>query len=266
MRAHHRNTTSRKLIVVALAAALASSASASPTGNGTEHPDAVLQDQQAAPAAQLHEDGFVWRQQASDSQWRLRVAPRMWVADIEIGTPAADVDISFSDIMDNLDLTLMGTLWVDKDGTQWGGMFDTVYLDLEKGSGELQASIMTAMISYRPVADAPHKLLAGVRYWDETLTAGPLGANVDWVDPLLGAATSYAFNDKFSAGLYGDLGGFGIGDASHFTWQAMGALEYRFNDIVAINGGYRYLRADQRETVDADTKIKGPIFGLILTL
>lgn len=81
---------------------------------------------------------------------------------------------------------------------------------------------------------------------------------VDWIDPILGLRARLDLTERLWLGLRGDLGGFGIGSASDFTWQAMGLLHYRLTEHWILSGGYRGLGFD-REPYDLIQH--GPILG-----
>lgn len=82
--------------------------------------------------------------------------------------------------------------------------------------------------------------------------------NVDWVDLIVGLRTRVDLTERLWVGVRADLGGFGIGSASDFTWQAMGLLNYRLTDHWILSGGYRGLGYD-REPYDLTQH--GPILG-----
>lgn len=95
------------------------------------------------------------------------------------------------------------------------------------------------------------------------VTVGGLDADleetVDWVDPILGLRARVDLGERLWAGVRGDLGGFGIGSASDFTWQAMALLGWRLSEHWILSGGYRGLGYD-REPFDLVQH--GPILGL----
>jgi hypothetical protein len=68
---------------------------------------------------------------------------------------------------------------------------------------------------------------------------------IDWVDLNVGLRARVDLTDRISLGLRGDVGGFGIGSASDFTWQAMGLVNYRLGDHWILSGGYRALGYDR---------------------
>jgi hypothetical protein len=81
-----------------------------------------------------------------------------------------------------------------------------------------------------------------------------------WVDAVIGFRASVDLTRTVSFSLRGDVGGFGIGNSSQFTWQALPHFQWRFAEHWAFGLGYRAIgikkgRAD-------DTIEYGVITGL----
>lgn len=83
---------------------------------------------------------------------------------------------------------------------------------------------------------------------------------VDWVDPLVGLRITAGITQRFSVFVMGDVGGWGIGNASDLTWQVMGGPRFALSDRVTLFGGYRYLKVD-RGTAFESGSLYGPQFG-----
>jgi hypothetical protein len=60
-----------------------------------------------------------------------------------------------------------------------------------------------------------------------------------WVDATIGFRASVDVTKTVSLGFRGDVGGFGIGNSSEFTWQALPRVEWRFAQHWAVSVGYR---------------------------
>lgn len=84
-----------------------------------------------------------------------------------------------------------------------------------------------------------------------------------WVDPFLGARLSAEVTERISLTLMGDVGGFGIGSAANFAWQAAGLLGWRFAEQWTLLAGYR-ARGIDRDQGDfgIDTIMQGPVVGV----
>ena len=86
------------------------------------------------------------------------------------------------------------------------------------------------------------------------------------VDPLVGLRMGWDMSYRWVFGFEGDVGGFGIGDAAQFSWQAEVEFGYRVSKRVAIIGGYRVLKYDTvtgrgEERNGTDLRQAGPFFG-----
>jgi hypothetical protein len=124
--------------------------------------------------------------------------------------------------------------------------------------------------------------LAGGRYtymkseMDVDISPGTLGVlpgsvsieeSVDWIEPLVGGRVTVPLSDRFSVGVRGDVGGFGIGSGSQLTWQILAGLECQASDSVSIVAGYRfydleYEKGSGADKVELDAEIKGPMLGV----
>jgi hypothetical protein len=60
-----------------------------------------------------------------------------------------------------------------------------------------------------------------------------------WVDATIGFRVSVDVTRTVSLGFRGDVGGFGIGNSSEFTWQALPRVEWRFAEHWGVSVGYR---------------------------
>ncbi len=117
-------------------------------------------------------------------------------------------------------------------------------------------------------------LLAGARWVsiDTTLQVGfdpgvIFQDDQGWVDPLVGARVRRALNDRWSAHLRGDIGGFGVG--SDLTWNLEADLGLAVTERLSLIFGYRVLDIDYDEGIGLrrflfDAGISGPRFGMAL--
>ena len=139
------------------------------------------------------------------AEWKHEVAPYLWGAAISgttaVGPVEADVDASFSDILDNLEMGFMGTYRASRDRVSV--TVDGIYMGLG-GDGRGPAGFVKADVDLDQSAlevDVGYEVLerltvfGGLRYNDLSVdirTTGPLGtqsdsADEDWVDPVIGA-------------------------------------------------------------------------------
>lgn len=102
----------------------------------------------------------------------------------------------------------------------------------------------------------PGVTFAGGKITEETSTW--------WVDPLVGARVAVELRRPLSFVVNGNIGGFGIGSASEFSWEVMGAFTWSLGDNLTAALGYRAL--DLRKAngdLEIDMLMHGPILGLI---
>jgi hypothetical protein len=197
--------------------------------------------------------------------------------DVGVGRAEADVDVSFSDIFDNLNIAVM--LEAELRKGRFGLLSDTIYANLEDdaatGEDRIRIKADANMLiqgfagTYRlgtwqlgdfaqagplSVTVDPY---AGIRYTylDTELTGRldlpDLGVNArrttekskNWVDPIVGLRTIWTLGERLSLAAAGDVGG--TSTNSNYSWQAVGVVGYRFglfgiNDANVV-AGYRAL-------------------------
>ena len=243
----------------------------------------------ALAGSRAHADGSPVTSELQDD-WSLSLSPYIWGAGLKgsiasfPGAPEADVDVDFSDILQNLDLAgmliaqlhyrrfgaytdLIYTSISAEQDTPLGILFDDVDLDSEIFIGTFGGS-------YR-VIESEHAsldLLAGVRAWSVDtrlkLQGGALPDqefehNENWVDPIVGINARYQFDSGIFATAFSQVGGFGVG--SDLTWDAFGGLGYQFNNSVSAIAGYRHLEVDyEHKGFVFDVEMSGPVLGMTI--
>ena len=85
-------------------------------------------------------------------------------------------------------------------------------------------------------------------------------------DPMLGVKAQIVLSRTVLLGLYGSVGGFGVGDASDFAWDFMYLNSFRISHTIAINAGFRSFGYDRTEGSGDDelktvVKVLGPLIG-----
>ncbi|MEM7224547.1 MAG: hypothetical protein AAF495_16330 [Pseudomonadota bacterium] len=246
----------------------------------------------ATPAAAAEEpaDGL------TQGGWRFNVAPYVWFISVEgdmtIKGLESEVDASFSDIWNNLNIGFFGRVEAQKGPVAIYG--DVIYADLEMensiGPLSVDADIDLLVFDFGVAYEAARVLLSDYgRDFPIWLTIEPmLGGrlyNVEgdlkpqrlakvsesetWVDPVIGLRLMSDLTPNWNVRLRGDVGGFGV--ASDLTWQAMLGVGYSFGlfgerDATAIFG-YRALYDDYQTGSGADkfavdATFHGPLLGL----
>ena len=203
---------------------------------------------------------------ASDS-WKVTVVPYFLGAamngTVGVGVQEAKVDMSFSDIPNNLEFGAMG-LAVARKG-DWGFGGDAIWMSLgasATGSGPAGLTASTdvnqgafAFHGLRRLAPAAD-LMFGARV--NTLSAklhvnGPNQSSVDgsktWVEPIVGVTLHTPDTGKrWHAQVYTEIGGFGLG--STFTWQIFPTFGVNLAKWASLEFGYRWLDIDYRSGVN----------------
>ena len=213
--------------------------------------------------------------------WKLSVTPYAWATSLHgkagVAGKRADVDVSFSDVLEHLNGAVMLDLELRKG--RFALMSNSVYANLEDNSSTGQDRIKidtTANMLIQGLAatwrvgtwqlaefDRAGPLsvaldpYAGIRYtYLDTELKGKLdlpnlGVNAkrtaegdkNWVDPIIGLRTIWTLGDRFSLIAAGDIGG--TSTNSDYSWQAIGLVGYRFGLFGTNNAnliaGYRAL-------------------------
>ena len=220
------------------------------------------------------------------AEWKHEIAPYVWGAAMDgtttTGPVTADVDASFGDILDNLELGFMGTYRATRE--RLSITMDAIYMGLGgngrgpegfvKADVDVDQSALEVDVGYEVIERL--SVFAGLRYNDlsvEIDTSGPLGrrsaeADEDWIDPVIGAHYTMPFALAWSFTVRGDLGGFGVG--SDFAWQGVGTLRWQASDNLGLLAGYRYIDMDYNNGKNKDGKyfeydmaLSGPALGLV---
>ncbi len=223
--------------------------------------------------------------QSSSSEWQFAVAPYLWAAGMDgsmaIANQEVDVDVPFSDILDNLDFALMGHF--DMRNERWVLSSDLVFVDLEHSEDLIEGTVKAGLeLTLFEVAGGYRvspvfTVLAGARWVDMGATLdfeggfhqGDGNAGRKWIDPLVGVHAFVPLSKKWWIGLRGDVGGFGVG--SELTWQAYADIGFRASHLVSIILGYHALDMDYEDGsgfnyVNLDLMISGPQVGVAFTV
>ena len=233
---------------------------------------------------------------ASGPGWSFDFTPYLWGAGmdgkVQAGQlPSTSVDMSFSDIVENLDAGLMGAF--EARSGRWGLLLDATYMKLE-GSGtatrtgagpigatasanadlEIKQTTFAAAVTYRAKEGrAPLDVVAGMRYLEIEASARidasffaqtrsvDAGAKKSWGDPYIGLRLQQPLDERWTLLSYVDIGGFGV--ASDFTWQALLGVNYDFSKSIAGKAGYRMMGVDyDKDGFAYDMTYSGLYFGL----
>ncbi len=199
---------------------------------------------------------------AADNEWQHTAVVYMIGASIDgtagVGPVEGDVDISFSDILDNLEFGAMAGYRADNGS--FAVIADLIYMDLETDKnglgplGQTRATVeldqlimeLDGSIAVTERLDA----YAGLRYWDvdSTVTVvggGPLGVTIsgslgeDWVDVIYGLRYALPLGKNWTFIVRGDVAPLGTG--SDFGWHTSAFADWRLGEHASVLIGFRWL-------------------------
>jgi hypothetical protein len=206
---------------------------------------------------------------ASSKKWEFATLGYAWFAgahgETDVIGPVEPVglDLSFGDVLKAFKFAFMGAAEARHDRLTILGDLTFIHLDARKGidirdrdflDAELDSRTaeITLLGGYRVADKGPVivDLLAGGRmnFFKVTLqldgpdrsAEGSVAQN--WFDPLIGARATVPLGGKWSAALYGDLGGIITG--SDLTWQAVGSVDYKIKPKMSVGAGWRYFKVN----------------------
>ncbi|NGM46050.1 outer membrane beta-barrel protein [Rhodobacter sp. SGA-6-6] len=224
----------------------------------------------ASPAAAQDTGDWVWQ-----------LTPYVWATGIDgditpfTGAPTVSFDSSFSEVLKDLDAAFFLSGYARRDRFVLLG--DLSYSASSKegvvppgapATGKLEQTSLTLAAGYRVVAEdgLALDLLAGARHWrikgsvDVPLAGLSASPTLSFTDPIIALRANVQIAPQWSAILYGDIGGFGVG--SERTGQVVATVNYQLRDDVFLSAGYRALSLDYRDGgTRIDATMSGPIFG-----
>jgi len=72
-----------------------------------------------------------------------------------------------------------------------------------------------------------------------------------WIDSIIGFRVGVDVSDSVSLALRADIGGFGFGDSSDFSWQVVPSVDWRVTDHWSLDLAYRALGVDKGHVSNA---------------
>jgi hypothetical protein len=217
--------------------------------------------------------------------WQLTFTPYLWVPSIKgrvgVRGEVAEVDRSFGEIFDELDLGFMGGLEARRD--RWVGRLDVFYVSTVDESavplsGAAVGDVVVTQDQTMLQPEAGYSLLArpwggvdgliGARFWhlsaDLSLSSGGTllseeSGRTDWVDGTVGFRIRVRPESGVRLFAKGDVGGGG----SNFTWQALAGVGLDFAKCCSAIVAYRHLDVDyESDLVVDDVYLTGPAIGV----
>lgn len=240
-----------------------------------------------------------------DSEWRFSLTPYAFVpvsvsGDSTVAGSTVALDLDLSDVLDLLKFAAAGRFEAWKG--DYALILDSSYVALEAGgtvtvpgpfalSAAIDVDIVQfyqdVLASYRAIKKPYNangdlwtlEIMGGARLnylkqeIDVTISGGPgpgvartLGGSETWIDPMLGARVSAMLGERWTVGVRGDIGGFGISDTD-LTWSITGAFDYRPWEQTSLKFGLRYYSLDYETTASDgafgfDVDEYGPYLGV----
>jgi hypothetical protein len=220
--------------------------------------------------------GYAVETDSNRDSWQFTIIPYFHLAGMDgvvtIEGDTVEVNESFGDLVENADIGGSFNLVARKG--KWGIFVDPMYMkmsaDEEAGALMVEIKVEQWLVelggiyeisnwSFGNAVDrkASIDLLAGGRYFsldvsmDFNLFPDTNGSG-DWIDPFVGVLFKADLSKKVSLVLRGDIGGFGIGSASDFTWNVYTGLGYDLSKKTTLWFGYRVLDIDYEDGSDTD--------------
>ena len=233
---------------------------------------------------------------ATRSDWGLSFTPYAWLAGQSTDVDGTQLRQSFNDLASITNIGFQGRMMVS-----WRKLFfaaDWTYADLSSTTEvgrtaidlELKQNILDmkfgALVydSTTPEQDGGVEVWTGIggRYWDNrvdfTITTQPIlpGGSVtvdtantgqSWWDPVLELGFRFPVTPTVGFVILATGGGFGIGDASDYMWDANFSALFQLSRRLTITAGYRVFKYDRTdgtgdEAVRQTVTVSGPIIGL----
>ena len=209
-----------------------------------------------------------------------------------LGGVTADVDVSFSDILDNLDMGFMA--FVNHKTGKWTFTGDLFYADISADNilaanassslrldTQIKHFIAEGFAGYRVFEHGTDEaktgidVIGGVRYNKIKvglgLEATQLGLTnsvsrnrrPDWTDAVVGVRVHYSNNNGWGFNGWADIGE----GSDSSSYQLAGFVNYKFDNNIKLFGGYRHLDFEFEDgsstsLFDIDLDYSGPMLGV----
>jgi hypothetical protein len=222
------------------------------------------------------------------SGWEFSIAPYLYMTGMK-GTVGArgrtrDVDMSFGDVIENLNLGIMGAFEARKGRFVFVNDLMWIKLGEERDTpGQLFSSVKVGvnLLLWDPEAGyrvyqsdrGSVDVLGGARlmsvetninFREGILPASDVSERKTWATPVVGVRGTLNVLPKVFLATKFDIGG-GLG--ADFTTQFYGGAGYRITPKIALVGGYRFLKTDYDSEAGFlfDTDMNGILVGAKFT-
>jgi hypothetical protein len=212
--------------------------------------------------------------------WGFSITPYGWLNAVQgrvgSGGTTTDVDVSFGDVLDRVDLGLAGVF--EARHRRWVGLLDVVYSSLTSDQQNATETIRALLDQVTLQPELGYTLverpwggidgLVGARFWNFNLDIKVIEGSIEndvasgdqnWLDGTLGARVRYSAPRHWHLFFRGDAGAGG----SDFTWQVQGGAGYDLGTCCVARAAYRHLDVDyESDDFISDIYLTGPTLGL----
>lgn len=218
-------------------------------------------------------------EEPKDNGWKFIVTPYFMAAALDGKTGVGDVttqlDVPFSELLENLSAGFMGTAEAHKG--RWIIGIDAIYfkvsdqksktvtgpfgqIDVE-GTVEVTASesVYQPTLGYRVMDEGGPTLdlYVAARYTGldtdmylastTSIPSFPGGSRTiseskSWWDPVIGGRIIFPIRERFMVMTLADFGGFGVGSEVAYQWMLVGG--WKISKMFSLDAGYRYFKED----------------------
>ena len=219
--------------------------------------------------------------QAADKEWNFEVMPYLWAArvegDLNIGGRDVEVDSSFSDIFDMMEIG--GGVLMRAERSQWVLWTQVDYMALntdkledppERGRIDLNTTMFTGGFGRNFGGSANRRsvdILLGVRYLDVDAklrfnTLGTFEGDRSLTDPVLIIRPSFRLSERWR---FNPTFSYGTGGDSDSTYELQPQVQFQMTEKAALRFGYRKLHYNIDNTTTGngfDGAFEGVLIGV----
>lgn len=207
---------------------------------------------------------------AQAESWRYEIVPFLWAAGLDgqvgIGDASAPVDVSFSDLVEFVNVGAAMRMIARRPPVSWMGEVSFVELENESGTAlgplRVRSSQTYAEGALLYELSSAIALYGGLRFQqlDTVVQVSNLRGDRDegWVDGFVGGRWTPVVSDRWVAWLRGDVGAGG----SDLVWLAEAGGGYRWTERWGAYLAYRMLDTDYEHGSFAyDVRQSGMMIG-----
>ena len=212
--------------------------------------------------------------QTASDDWHVTVEPYFMGAamsgPVTVRGHEASVDLSASQIIENLQFGVMGMVMARKGNWGFGG--DAIWMALGTTVQNTNVDFSEGAFAFYGLrrlgaaADVTFGLRVNTLQGDLTFKEldRTFSQNKTWVDPIVGLVLRTPADRRVYMKLYSEIGGFGVG--SDFSWQLFPTVGFKVADSFALDFGYRWLdnhytQGEGDERFVWDVLAQGPVIG-----